>query len=262
MDGRRAQELRSLEISLSPHTASSTSLVPASAGAVGQPDGAAKVDQGLSSVLVYVYGPREPVKVNRIVSQRTDKASINVEVATAPWGSTEWRHRSHGERRVVELANAIRSTFEPVLLTHQFPRSQVNIVVEVLQQDGSVLPTAINACTLALMDAGIPMIDYVTSLTCGLYGSTALLDLNGTEERDLPYLTLAVQPRSGKVPLLQLDTRVHVDRFESMVDIAVQAGSVLRDELEAAMRGRTARLVQAMTKRGEAAEAGGEMDDR
>ena len=105
------------------------------------------------------------------------------------------------------------------------------------------------------------MIDYVTSLTCGLYGSTALLDLNGTEERDLPYLTLAVQPRSGKVPLLQLDTRVHVDRFESMVDIAVQAGSVLRDELEAAMRGRTARLVQAMTKRGEAAEAGGEMDD-
>ena len=174
MDGRRAQELRSLEISLSPHTASSTSLVPASAGAVGQPDGAAKVDQGLSSVLVYVYGPREPVKVNRIVSQRTDKASINVEVATAPWGSTEWRHRSHGERRVVELANAIRSTFEPVLLTHQFPRSQVNMVVEVLQQDGSVLPTAINACTLALMDAGIPMIDYVTSLTCGpvrVYGA-------------------------------------------------------------------------------------------
>lgn len=130
--------------------------------------------------------------------------------------------------------------------THLYPRAQIDIVVHVLQQDGGVLPAMINACTLALMDAGIPMADYVTALTCGLYGSTPLLDLNLTEQSDLPFITMAVLPRSGKVPLLQMDTRIHMDRFSAMVQVSVEAASVVRDELDVAMRGRTSHLVTAL----------------
>lgn len=97
------------------------------------------------------------------------------------------------------------------------------------------------------MDAGIPMADYVTALTCGLHGSTPLLDLNLTEQSDLPFVTLAVQPRSGKVPLMLLDTRIHIDRFSAMVGISVEAASVIRDEMDAAMRYRTEKLAQAMS---------------
>lgn len=89
------------------------------------------------------------------------------------------------------------------------------------------------------------MADYVTALTCGLHDATPLLDLNLTEQSDLPFATVAVLPRTGKVPLLQLDTRMHVDRFDSMMHVCVEAAQVLRDELDAAMRGRTARLVEA-----------------
>lgn len=110
-----------------------------------------------------------------------------------------------------------------------------------------VLPTSINACTLALMDAGIPMADYVTALTCGLYGSTALLDLNLTEQSDLPFVTMAVLPRSGKVPLMLLDTRIHLDRFSAMVGVCVDAAQVIRDEMDVAMRYRTEKLAQAMS---------------
>lgn len=96
------------------------------------------------------------------------------------------------------------------------------------------------------MDAGIPMSDYVTALTCGLYGSTALLDLNLTEQSDLPFVTLAVLPRSGNVPLMLMDTRIHIDRFSAMVGVSVEAAKVIRDEMDVAMRQRTDKLARAM----------------
>lgn len=113
------------------------------------------------------------------------------------------------------------------------------------QQDGGVLPAMINACTLALMDAGVAMSDYVTAMTCGLFGSTPMLDLNLTEQSDLPYVTVAILPRTGGVPLLLLDTRMHKDRFDTMIRTCVEAADVLQDELDAAIRGRTAKLVEA-----------------
>ena len=45
-------------------------------------------------------------------------------------------------RRLVEWGSAIRSTFESVVHTHLYPRSQIDIVVHVLQQDGGTCVTA------------------------------------------------------------------------------------------------------------------------
>jgi ribonuclease PH len=39
-------------------------------------------------------------------------------------------------RRVLEFAAAIKATFEPVIQTHLYPRSQIDIFVQVLEQDG------------------------------------------------------------------------------------------------------------------------------
>jgi len=39
-------------------------------------------------------------------------------------------------RRILEFAAAIKATFEPVIQTHLYPRSQIDIYVQVLEQDG------------------------------------------------------------------------------------------------------------------------------
>lgn len=65
------------------------------------------------------------------------------------------------------MATFIRQTFEPVILTSQFPKSQIDIYVQVFQHDGGVLQCAINASTMALIDAGIPMTDYVCACSAG-----------------------------------------------------------------------------------------------
>lgn len=98
MDGRRPLELRSMEFKISPHMSSSASLIPASASAAGRPDGSAQVTQGLTSVCVYIYGPREPGRASRAPTVRQDRAGIHVEMAVAPWGGIERRHRARNDR--------------------------------------------------------------------------------------------------------------------------------------------------------------------
>lgn len=75
-----------------------------------------------------------------------------------------------------------------------------------------LLQTSINATTLALIDAGVAMADYVAAITCGVCSTQPLLDLTSLEESDVPHLTLAVMPKTSKVTLVTMETRLHVDR--------------------------------------------------
>lgn len=75
-----------------------------------------------------------------------------------------------------------------------------------------------------------------------------LLDLTNIEESDLPNLTVAVLPRTGKITLLTLETRIHVDRFEQMFQMAGAACKVMHGEMTTAVQRRTEKLVKAMGK--------------
>lgn len=129
-------------------------------------------------------------------------------------------------------------------MTHLYPRSEIFINVQVLSADGGILPTAINATSLALIDAGISMLDYITSVSIGLHLTQPLLDLSQPEESDLPMLVVASLPNSRKITLAQMETRLHVDRFEEMLELGVEACAVLKDELEAHVKRRTGEVVK------------------
>ena len=71
-----------------------------------------------------------------------------------------------------------------------------------LAQDGSLLATCLNAATLALVDAGVPMTGYVVGCTVGVVNgggagsgndeaAEPVLDVNALEEQELPFLTVA-----------------------------------------------------------------------
>ena len=117
---------------------------------------------------------------------------------------------------------------------------------------------------MALIDAGIALFDYVVAVSAGLHSTSILLDLTNMEESDLPHLTVAVMPRSGKVTLLNMESRLHVTRFEDVLKAAGQAAEVLREEMGSAVRSRSRALVNAMESAGEAqgtSGAGGYGDD-
>lgn len=149
-------------------------------------------------------------------------------------------------RRILEFGATIKSTFEPVVQTHLYPRSQIDIYVQVLQQDGGLLSACINATTLALIMAGVPIFDYVCAVSSGVHSTNALLDLTTLEENDVPHLTAAVLPRTGRVTLVTLETRLHADRFEEIFRLACDAGKVLHKEMRRSVKNRTSILIGAM----------------
>ncbi|KAI0048992.1 exosome component 4 [Auriscalpium vulgare] len=227
-DGRRQYELREMTFDMAEQ-----------AGA----DGSASVAHGLTQVRVSVFGPREAKMRSQTIH---DRANINVEVGIAPFSTGDRRKRSKGDKRILEFASTIKSTFEPVIQTALYPRSQIDIFVHVLQQDGGVLQACINATTLALANAGVPLLDFVCAVTGGVHAAAPMLDLTTLEENDLPHVTVAVMPRTGRVTLVSMETRLHVDRFEEILRLAGQAGGVIHKEMRAVVRERTKGLVDAM----------------
>ncbi len=162
-------------------------------------------------------------------------------------------------RRIHELSTTLTNTFSTTLFTSLFPHSTIALSLNILSQDGSLLAACINASTLALIDAGIPMRDYVCAVTAGSTSSYSsndesadpLLDLNGMEEQELPFLTVGtLGGRSGgsgmeegeegedKVVVLVMETRVQVGRLEGMLAVGVDGCKQVREILDGVVRER------------------------
>ncbi|KAJ7338274.1 hypothetical protein JRQ81_011029 [Phrynocephalus forsythii] len=95
---------------------------------------------------------------------------------------------------------------------------------EILQADGGNYCASVNAATLAVIDAGIPMRDYVCACSAGFVEDTALADLNYVEEAaGGPQLALALLPKSDQIALLEMNARLHEDHLERILEAASKA---------------------------------------
>lgn len=139
---------------------------------------------------------------------------------------------------------SISSAFTDTIFTSFYPQSTITIVLHVLSQDGALLAACLNAATLALVDAGVPMKDYIASCTTGSTASYAsndeeadpLLDLNGMEELELPFLTIGTSGGEDKVNVLIMETRVQMNRLESMVSVGLDGCKQVRSILDGVVR--------------------------
>ena len=99
-----------------------------------------------------------------------------------------------------------RQALKSVLFLDEFPKTAIDVHIEVLQADASTRCCGINAAALALADAGIPMKDLIASCSAGKVQGQVVLDVAGKEdtegELDLP---IAYYPKKKKITLLQMD---------------------------------------------------------
>lgn len=155
-------------------------------------------------------------------------------------------------RRINEMATTIASAFQPNLFTHLYPHSTITLSLHLLSSDGSVLAALLNASTLALIDAGMPMKDYICACTAGSTSSYSsndesadpLLDLNAQEELELPFLTVGILGGSDSVSVLVMETKVQVGRLEGMLAVGVDGCKQVREVLDGVVRERGARILE------------------
>jgi exosome complex component RRP41 len=152
-------------------------------------------------------------------------------------------------RRLQEMGLVIKETFQQIIQTELYPRSEIDINIQILQAEGGVLHAALNAATLAIIDAGISVRDYVCACSAGCVEETPILDLNNFEEQaqfDLPKFTVAVLPRSGSVISLHLESRMHLSRFQLVRELAVLGARQIYSVLDKAVRDNGRNLLENM----------------
>ncbi|KAI0216701.1 Exosome non-catalytic core component, partial [Massospora cicadina] len=167
-----------------------------------------------------------------------DRAFLNVEINVSPFSSSERHKRTKNDKRLLELAQSVKQTFEPIVLTQLSSRSQIDIYLQVLQNDGGMLQACINASTLALIHAGVPMTDYVCATSAGFFENTVVLDINQIEESSSqsPEVTVAISPLNQKVILLQIESKLHIEHFKDVVELAIHGCHQVKERLEKTIR--------------------------
>lgn len=71
-----------------------------------------------------------------------------------------------------------------------------------------------------------------------------LLDLNGLEEQELPYLTVGTLGASEKVVVLVMETRCHASRMEEMLAVGVDGCKRVREILDEVIRAHGKRMIE------------------
>ncbi|KAI0169992.1 ribosomal protein S5 domain 2-like protein [Hypoxylon sp. FL1284] len=246
IDGRRWNELRQLRGQVRTQAAA---------------DGSSYLEMGNTKVMCVVTGPSEEGKQRRgggagtsaggSTAQGTNVADIVVSVVVAGFSTTDRKKRARSDKRIQELQATVSKSLAATLHTHLFPRSAISISLHILSQDGSLLACLINAATLALVDAGIPMTDYLVACSAGSTSSHAagderadpLIDLNSQEEQELPFLTVATLGASDKVAALVCESRVQVGRLEGMMAAAADGCVGIRAYLDSVVREKGRKMV-------------------
>jgi len=183
-------------------------------------DGSAYIEHGRNKILAAVYGPREAHPKHIALS---DRAVVRCRYHMAPF-STDERKSPAPSRRELELSKVIRESLEPAIMSEYFPRSTIDIFIEVLQADAGTRCAGITAASLALADAGIPMRELVAACAAGKIEGKVVLDLSDIEDKkgeaDLP---VALMPKSNVVGLIQMDGSLSEEEFKQALDIATDA---------------------------------------
>jgi exosome complex component RRP41 len=195
--------------------------------------------------------------------QRDNKnALVETDINIAPFATMDRRRRVRADKRIQELQSTISSAFQSHLFTHLYPRSTISISLHVLSLDGGLLVACLNATSLALVDAGVPMPSILSAVSCGVIVPSEdskatpepLLDLNTAEEQELAYLSIATvsggEGAEDKVSVLVMESRVEIatgsGKVEAMLATGVDGCREVRRKMEDVIRKHGAKVMMSL----------------
>lgn len=217
-DGRQNDELRP---------------ITAVAGVLKKAEGSAFFRLGNTVVVAGVYGPR---KVFPKHEEEAERAILRTRYSMAPFATTE-RCRPGLSRRSIEISFVTRQALMPVIFLDEFPKTAIDVHIEVLQADASTRCVGINAAAIALADAGVPMRDLVASCSAGKFNGEIVLDVAGKEdtegELDLP---IAYYPKKKHITLLQMDGIAARHEVKEIINLALKGAEQIYEAQKKALR--------------------------
>jgi len=203
-DGRRIDELRPIKIEV---------------GVLKNADGSSYIEFGKNKIVVAVYGPKE---VHPKHMALPDRSVLRCRYHMSPF-SVQERKNPAPSRREIEISKVTRESLEPTLMLDDYPRTAIDVYIEVLQADGGSRCAGITAASVALADAGINMRDMVAACAAGKVDDMIVLDINDEEDKegqaDMP---IAYLPNLNQISLMQVDGILSKEEYKKCLDTAIE----------------------------------------
>ncbi|MBM3905426.1 MAG: exosome complex exonuclease Rrp41 [Thaumarchaeota archaeon] len=203
------------------------------AGVLKNANGSAYIEFGENKILAGVFGPRD---VHPKHLANTDRGILRCRYHMQPFSVGE-RKNPAPSRREIEISKVIKEALEPAVMLENFPRTVVDVFIEILQADGGSRCAALDAAAVALADAGIPMRDMVSACAAGKVADTIVLDINNEEDQegqaDMP---VAYMPNLGKITLIQLDGVLTPQEYEKCVNTALEGCKIVYEVQKKALQ--------------------------
>lgn len=195
----------------------------AEVGIIENADGSALFAFGDTIAIAAVYGPRQLFPQHL---QNPQKALLRAYYDMLSFSVKE-RKKPGPSRRSLEISHATTKALEPVVMLEKFQNCVIDVYIQILQANASTRTAGINAASLALTQAGIPMKDLVVSISAGKVGDRILVDLTKEEEdykeneqKASTDIAIAMLAKSKKISLLQLDGKIKKQELIKAVELA------------------------------------------
>mmetsp|Transcript_46862 Transcript_46862/g.56336 ORF Transcript_46862/g.56336 Transcript_46862/m.56336 type:complete len:273 (+) Transcript_46862:66-884(+) len=235
-DGRKPNEIRRLKIQM---------------GCTASDAGSCLLSMGLTTVLARVVGPMEQRggAQNNTSNSSQPQGSLEVTLGMAPYAPSSSDRRAlnpNTDRRLLEQAHLLQKALGASVLLHLYPRSKIELSLYILEDDGGRLSAAINAGTLALIDAGIAMKDMVCACSAGEIQELVCVDVNKVEmEGGGVVMPVAIMPQRGTVVLAQCESRSSVEGLEAVLGAAMEGCQAVFEIMAGCVRERASVLLAA-----------------
>jgi exosome complex component RRP41 len=220
--GRKANELRPIS---------------AKVGIIPNADGSAMFAFGDTIAIAAVYGPRQ-LHPQHMQDPKRGVLRCTYDLLSF---SVSDRKRPGPSRRSQEISKMTEWALTPVLNLEEFPSTVIDVQIYIIQADAGTRTAGINAASLALAHAGIPMKNLICSVAIGKLDKDFVVDVDKSEEdfkggegpTDFPVAKIA---GTDQFTLLQLDGKIQPDKVKEVIKLANEACEKIYDAQKKALK--------------------------
>jgi len=216
-DARKKEELREIDIQHNIISGSS---------------GSALFSLGETKALAWVNGPHD----GKIRSEL--KGSLRCTFSMATFSTMNRGKESKRDLKMRAFSKTLKDIYEQFIDVNAYKKSEIDLNVMILQDNGSYKGAAINAATLALINAGIMLKDTIVGVCVGLSDDSTFVDLTRNEEKTkMVILNCAYSPHFSKFVHMEiLNSKTNMEQSNILVkateNAAMQVFKILENYLK------------------------------
>jgi polyribonucleotide nucleotidyltransferase len=207
-------------------------------GILPRPHGSAIFERGetVSLCAVTLGSKRDEQKLDRLIGEEYKRFMVHYNFPPFSVGEVKWI-RGPGRREIGHGILAERSLSYVIPDEDVFPYT-IRLVSDILESNGSSSMASVCACSLSMMDAGIPIKSHVAGLSIGLVKENddyrLLSDIIGDEDHmgDMDFKVAGT--REG-ITGIQLDTKIQdltIDIIKEAIKVAKEGKLEILEKME------------------------------